>query len=475
MPIFLDPYLKMRKDGNRVIIYPITDSDFDRSFDFSWRIIDPRAAIIISLFDGVQTTDDVIGAWTSLNGFSGEQGRSEVERTLRDYKYMLLEQESVPVGFTPLNPETLVCDMANLDYSVNRVCIPFSVLYLPTLRCGHNCRYCYADITKAADPNELTFSELENIVNQAVSFQFSDFNLSGGDPFLRKDVFEIIEMLFSRGFRQDVPTKSPLTDAQIKRLKDMGVTRVQISLDSPFSSEIVEYLTGRNDYFPEIMRTLMALGEAGFKVGITSVITVQTIDSVLAMADFYGKLGFIKRVSFSQVGGSIYRDFPELYPPPEKYEELEKEIERVKPHYPHMYIRYSYVKDSFFMDREERGDHFQKRPTCSGGKFAFVLLPDGRVTLCEELYYHPDFIVGDLKKQTIMEMWNSPEILRVVEPNQDEFTGTVCFDCDTFYECHTGKGRCWKRVLKAFQDKPNGAHWPDPLCPQAPQVAERMS
>lgn len=34
-------------------------------------------------------------------------------------------------------------------------------------------------------------------------------------------------------------------------------------------------------------------------------------------------------------------------------------------------------------------------------------MPDGKVTICEELYWHPHFIIGDLKKQTLKEIWNS--------------------------------------------------------------------
>ena len=41
-------------------------------------------------------------------------------------------------------------------------------------------------------------------------------------------------------------------------------------------------------------------------------------------------------------------------------------------------------------------------------QLAFVL-PDGKVSACEQLYWHPQFIIGDLKKQSIEEIWNSPK------------------------------------------------------------------
>ncbi len=48
------------------------------------------------------------------------------------------------------------------------------------------------------------------------------------------------------------------------------------------------------------------------------------------------------------------------------------------------------------------------KPRCSANFYAFVILRDGKVTICEELYLHPKFIIGDLKKQSIMEVRQHP-------------------------------------------------------------------
>jgi len=465
----------MRKDGNRVIVYPNIYAQFNRSFNFAWRIVHPRAALVISMFDGQRTKDDVVEIWKSLNGYGDGTAKVEVEKVLKDYEDIMYESKTLPKEYRSLNPEELVCNMANLDYSVSRLNIPYSVLYMPTMHCGHSCRYCYADIQRKPDPNELSLAELERIMDEIEKIKCAEVSISGGDPFLRKDIYEVLDLIFSRGFTSDVPTKSPLTEKQIQKLVDIGIKRIQISLDSPFDAEVVEFLTGRKDYFHKVRNTLMMLGEAGFEVGITCVVVDQTIDSIPRQAEFYADLGFVNRVSFSQVGASIYRKFPELYSSTEKLEKMDEEIQNLNGRYSHIFLKSSYLKDPYFMTNEERAEFFKTRPTCSGGKWAFTILPDGKVTLCEELYYHPAFIVGDLKEQTIREMWHSPEMLKVVEPDQDEFAGSPCYNCDMFYECHTGKGRCWKRALKAFGDRPNAPYWPDPYCPKAPRINERLS
>lgn len=474
MLTMLDPSLTMRKDENRVVVYPGKEQVMKKTHEFAFRFVDPRAAIVISLFDGNRNEDDVSTIWSQLNDCDETAAKVAVKKVLNDHKDLMIESETIPSGFQSMNPEDLVCHMPDLNYSINRLNVPFSMLYVPTMHCAHNCRYCYADIKKTPSPDELTLEEFERILDQAVELQFADVTFSGGDPFLREDIFELMDMVFSRGFTSDVPTKSPLSRKQIERLNDIGVDRIQISLDSPFDEEMVEFLTGRPNYYKKIMETLAMCGEAGLKVGITCVVTSQTIDSVPRMAEWYADLGFVTRVSFAQLGASIYRDFPELYPPTEKYDWLAKELDPFKKRYDHIFIKWDSLQDPKCMTDEERTEWFENRPTCSGGKWAFILLPDGKATLCEELYHHPAFIVGDLKKQSILEMWKSPEMLNVIEPEQEKFVGSPCFECDTFYECHTGRGRCWKRAMGAYKTEKNPEFWPDPFCPRAPQTHRRL-
>ena len=474
MITILNPALTMRKDGNRVVLYPGRDDTTKSTREFAYRFVDPRAAVVLSLFDGQRSREDVVSLWRELNDCDLLSAQHDVEGVLGDFHEFILDSEKVPPDFQPLDPEDFICKMAALDHSAARLVVPYSMLYLPTLLCGHNCRYCYADARKSPGDNELTPVELERLMDEAVSLRFSSVSFSGGDPFLRKDIFELIDIVFSHGFASDVPTKSPLTERQIQRLVDIGVGRIQISLDSPFDAEVVEHLTGRSNYFPAIMKTLMMLGESGFRVGITAVVTSLTIDSVPRMAEFYADLGFVNRVGFAQLSPSIYREFPELYPSPEKYEWLEAAIDPIKSKYSHIRINCGTLKDPGNMTVEERREWFEGRPVCSGGKYAFVLLPDGKVTVCEDLSYHPAFIVGDLRQQTIMEMWHSPEMLKLMRPEKQAFEGSPCYDCPTFYECHTVRGRCWKRALQGFRHMPAPEFWPDPFCPRAPKPHTRM-
>ena len=54
-------------------------------------------------------------------------------------------------------------------------------------------------------------------------------------------------------------------------------------------------------------------------------------------------------------------------------------------------------------------------------QLAFVL-PDGKVSACEQLYWHPQFILGDLKEQTLAEIWQSPRAKALFEMGQTQAT-----------------------------------------------------
>ena len=122
--------------------------------------------------------------------------------------------------------------------------------------------------------------------------------------------------------------------------------------------------------------------------------------------------------------------------------------------------------DSAEDDPTTREETWSQRAFCTGGRYAFVLLPDGKVTMCEELYYHPAYIMGDLSRQSIMEMWNSEEALRISYPDKHAVLDGPCRDCPDFKACHISPGRCVREAIKQYG--PERHYYPDPRCPHAP-------
>jgi radical SAM protein with 4Fe4S-binding SPASM domain len=109
-------------------------------------------------------------------------------------------------------------------------------------------------------------------------------------------------------------------------------------------------------------------------------------------------------------------------------------------------------------------EEWKARSSCSGGFSNCVILPNGDVILCEQSPHTAEFVVGNLKKQSLLDVWNSQALMDFIVPDRRRFAGTACFDCDEFDSCHRLYGRCFRDAYFTY----GGIYTPSPNCPRAP-------
>lgn len=139
---------------------------------------------------------------------------------------------------------------------------PYKLTYIVTNRCQLKCNIC--NIWNSSFENELTLDEIEDFFRK--SNDFSWVNLSGGEIFLRKDLPEIIEIIY-RSCRNlyilDFPTNGFLTDRieeTIKKvLESYKIPKcfVTISLDGP--PELHDRIRGVNGSWEKAVKTFSRL------------------------------------------------------------------------------------------------------------------------------------------------------------------------------------------------------------------------
>lgn len=121
----------------------------------------------------------------------------------------------------------------------------------------------------------------------------------------------------------------------------------------------------------------------------------------------------------------------------------------------------------------EKQEDFSKRAACSANTTSFLVLPDGKVTYCEQTYWNPQFNMGDLRNQSIMEMWNSEKALSLWNFSQEEVQeSSPCKSCNMFAECRRGQGNCWRMAVATYG--PDCYDYPSPNCPRAPKITKSM-
>jgi cyclic pyranopterin phosphate synthase len=153
----------------------------------------------------------------------------------------------------------------------------------------------------------LTFEETRRLVGVFTSLGVEKIRLTGGEPLLRKDVIELVRMLsdLERVHELALTTNGLLLGAHARALKDAGLTRVTVSIDT-LRRDRFEKLT-RRDQLDEVLRGIDAARDAGFdKLKLDTVVIRGTNDDeVCALIDYArGIDAEVRFIEYMDVGGA---------------------------------------------------------------------------------------------------------------------------------------------------------------------------
>lgn len=163
---------------------------------------------------------------------------------------------------------------------------PRIVFWETTGACNLRCVHCRREWSKAP-PNELTTEEVKTRLIDAVADAqwHSILVFSGGEPLMRPDLYELIDYTSKRGLIPAVATNATLiTDDIAKRLADLGVSRVSVSLDGP-CAESHDVFRGLPGSFDDAIRGIKALRNANVAVQINVTFTKANREEAPAMLD----------------------------------------------------------------------------------------------------------------------------------------------------------------------------------------------
>ena len=161
------------------------------------------------------------------------------------------------------------------------------VVWNCTKTCNLNCVHCYARSEAIKYQNELTHEEGLSLIDQLADFKVPVILFSGGEPLLRPDFFELANYAASKGIRPTISTNGTRIDEDVaKRLKDMGVGYVGISLDGCEATH--DKFRGKPGAFQMALRGIRNCVATGQKVGLRFTITrdnVQDLNSIFDLLE----------------------------------------------------------------------------------------------------------------------------------------------------------------------------------------------
>lgn len=182
-----------------------------------------------------------------------------------------------------------------------------------TDRCNFRCRYCMPEEVFGPDfqflPKDqlLTFEEIARLARIFASLGVGKIRLSGGEPLLRKDLPKLIRMLGKIEGISDISltTNGSLLAKHVNELKDAGLCRLNVSLDS-INDEVFRRMNGGRCDVKTVLEGIEAAANIGIKVKVNMVVQKGVNDKeILPMARYFRGTGHILRfIEFMDVGNS---------------------------------------------------------------------------------------------------------------------------------------------------------------------------
>jgi len=171
---------------------------------------------------------------------------------------------------------------------------PFMIIWETTQACDLACRHCRAEAQPNLHPDSLKFEEAKTLLEQAQSFGKPSpiFIFTGGDPFKRSDIFDLVSYASEIGLAVAVsPSGTPLlTKENLLRLKEAGAKAISLSIDAstPARHDDFRQVPGSFDL---TVNGWQAAREIGLKLQVNSTVTRYNLKDLANIFKLVQELG----------------------------------------------------------------------------------------------------------------------------------------------------------------------------------------
>ena len=316
-----------------------------------------------------------------------------------------------------------------------------------TARCNNDCRHCYINLPAddvEARARELTFAEIERIAREAVSLGAMWCLMTGGEPLLRDDFFDLYMMLKRLGLLVSVFTNACLvTPEHVELFRRYPPRDIEVTVYGA-SETVYEQVTRRSGSFKTFVRGLDLLLSSGVKVRLKAMALRSNVHELAEIARFcrartkdYYRFDPLLHLRFdSDLARNAEIRAERLSPDEivateradeERFTSMQKGCnELITPQLAHASCNHLFH--------------------CGAGESSFTVSYDGRFRLCSSLW-HPDTLY-DLRRGTLEEALTKhvPRI-RDLRSGRQEFLKrcracpivNLCLGCPAHSHLETGE------------------------------------
>ncbi|HAR64149.1 MAG TPA: hypothetical protein DCS13_11850 [Candidatus Margulisbacteria bacterium] len=171
------------------------------------------------------------------------------------------------------------------------------VIWSITNRCNYSCVYCMPNSQNVIRENKISTTEIKKIADNLKSLEFTHLKITGGEPFIRPDIYEVLSYFSSCGFIIDISTNASLiTPKTIEFLKTINIQMIHVSIDGPDRTSH-ENVRGPDSFEPTI-NGLKLLTKTNIYIRVGCLIYKGNQDKLTEIAEFCSQLG-VKEIAYS--------------------------------------------------------------------------------------------------------------------------------------------------------------------------------
>jgi radical SAM protein with 4Fe4S-binding SPASM domain len=317
------------------------------------------------------------------------------------------------------------------------------VVWNVTNQCNLRCVHCYAGATESPDPHELTTDEGKRFIDDLADTGCPVILFSGGEPYLRKDIFELGAYAANRGLRPVMSTNGTLISRDVAmETHDAGFQYVGISFDG--LPEHHNRFRGSDRAFQDAFDGLRNCLAVGLKAGVRFTVTKHNLADLDAMLDLVEREGVPRFCLYHLVYSGRGRELVNTdLTAGERRRMVEHLIEKALDwnargvdvellttdnHADGVMIEH-YVREREPERAAEVHELLVRHGGCSAGRKFGCVDARGEVHPCQ-FWRHVS--LGNVRERSFGEIWNDEnnELLRKLKHIADNLTGERCSNCN---------------------------------------------
>ena len=360
--------------------------------------------------------------------------------------------------------------------------LPRLIFWETTAGCNLRCIHCRRiDVADELLPEDLSTAESKGLIDQIVAFCNPILILSGGEPLIRPDIFEIAEHAVAKGLRVALATNGTLIDEPMaQRIVDVGIRRVAVSLDGA-TAETHDTFRALPGSFAQALDGIRHLRALGMSVQVNTTVARHNIDELPQILDLARSLEADALHIFLLVPvGCGVEIADEQMISPRQYEEVlnwfydrdQEGLLELKatcaPHYFRI-VRQRMAAEKRqappSQKRQRASDLYAMTKGCLAGTGVCFISHKGEVFPCGYL----PLPAGSVREQPLQQIWEGAKIFS--ELRDPDLLQGKCGPCQFKRVCGGCRARAYGMTGNYLDEEPFCVYEPPPL-PQAAQLKE---